>query len=132
MRWKAAFEAGDVARIMAFYAPGSATVAFDILPSLQFVGRSAYEADLRRFLAFFEGNVVVEVRDAQVTCSAEVAFVHALVRLRGRLTSGGDMDLWMRATNGLRKIDGMWLVVHDHVSVPTDIATGSPAMGRRP
>jgi ketosteroid isomerase-like protein len=36
--WKAAFEAGKAERIMSFYAPGAETVAFNILPSLQFAG----------------------------------------------------------------------------------------------
>jgi ketosteroid isomerase-like protein len=33
-------------------------------------------------------------------------------------TSGKRVDLWTRATIGFRKIDGRWLVVHEHVSVP--------------
>ena len=42
------------------------------------------------------------------------------------------MDMWIRATSGLRKIKGKWLIVHDHVSVPADMATGKSAMDLKP
>ena len=130
--WGAAFEAGDVDRIMSFYAPGAETLAFDVLPPLWLEGRDAYKDQWRRFLARFKGAPVVEVKDLKVTVAGDVAFLHGLVRLAGTLADGRPLDLWMRATNGLRKIDGVWLVVHDHVSVPVDIATGRPAMDLKP
>jgi len=129
--WKAAFEAGDVERIMSLYAPGAETVAFDILPPLRFDGWDAYKNDWVHFLKLFDGNPKVEVQDLKITSSGEVAFIHGLVRLTGSM-QGRPLDLWMRATNGLRKIDGTWLVVHDHVSVPVDITTGKSAMNLKP
>ena len=125
--WKAAFEAGDVARIMSFYAPGAETVAFDILPPLQFAGWPAYKADWGSFLELFDTGVSVETKDIAITCSGEVAFIHGLIHLTSTM-GGKPFDIWMRATNGLRKIDGTWLVVHDHVSVPVDIRTGRSSM----
>ncbi len=41
--WKDAFEAGDVERVMSFYAPE--IVAFDIMPPLQFADRNSYESN---------------------------------------------------------------------------------------
>ena len=123
--WKAAFEAGDVNRIMSFYAPGAETLAFDILPPLQY--------EWEHFLGLFDGQLAVEVRDAKITASGDVAFIHALVHLTGKLASGRPFDLWMRATNGLRKINGTWLVVHDHVSAPVvDFETGRAAVELKP
>lgn len=130
--WKAAFVSKDVDRIMAFYAPGAQTVAFDILPPLQFPSYDAYKGEWAKFLAMFSGPIAVDVRDAQIQVSGELAFVHALVRISGTLTDGRPLDLWMRGTNGLRKIDGKWLVTHDHVSVPVDITTGQAAMHLTP
>ena len=48
----------------------------------------------------------------------DVAFSTSLNRMRATSTSGKQIDLWTRATIGFRKIDGRWLVVHEHVSVP--------------
>ena len=129
--WKQAFEAGDVERIMSFYAPGTQTCAFDILPPLQFDSWEKYKNEWLRFLKLFDTPPKVAVEDAQITCSEEVAFIHALVHLAG--TKGSEpFAVWIRATNGLRKIDGRWLVVHDHVSVPVDITTAQAAMDLKP
>ncbi len=130
--WKAAFEAGDVERIMSFYAPGAATVAFDVLPPLQYSGFDAYKQHWSLFLALFQGPPKVDVAESQIVCSGDVAFVHALVRLKATLRDGRPLDIWMRATNGMRKIGGEWLVVHDHVSLPVDITTGVPSMNLKP
>ncbi len=32
--------------------------------------------------------------------------------------------MWVRATLGCRRIDGRWLITHDHESVPFDPASG--------
>ena len=129
--WKQAFEAGDVDRIMSFYAPASQTCAFDILPPLQFDSWDKYKNEWVRFLKLFDGTLKVEVQDAQITCSEDVAFIHALVHLAG-MKDSRPYAVWIRATNGLRKIDGRWLVVHDHVSVPVDINTAKAAMELTP
>lgn len=57
--------------------------------------------------------------------------MHALTRLSGTL-SGQPTDMWVRETNCLRKFDGIWLVVHDHVSVPMDFQTGRALSGLKP
>ena len=130
--WKEAFESGDVDRIMSFYAPGSATRAFDILPPLQFDGWEAYKGEWVTFLALFAGDLTVEVEDSRITTSGELALVDALVHLTGRTSDGKPFDHWIRGTNGLRKIDGKWLVIHDHVSVPADIMTGRASLDLQP
>ena len=52
--------------------------------------------------------------------------------MSGTLASGHATDLWVRWTACLRRIDGVWLVVHDHVSVPADLAHGRAAVDLRP
>ena len=37
-------------------------------------------------------------------------------------------DLWVRWTACFRRIDGVWLVVHDHVSVPADLEHGQAVL----
>ena len=40
--------------------------------------------------------------------------------------------MWVRATLGCRRLDGRWLVVHDHESVPVDPGTGAALLGLAP
>ena len=131
-RWAKAFEARDVDAIMALYAPGDAVVADDIVPPLQYKGNAAYRKDYADFLAQFDGPIHVEYRDLRIVSSGDVGFIHTLERLTGKMKNGQPMDLWLRATSGLQRINGKWLIVHDHISVPTDFDTGKAMLNLQP
>jgi ketosteroid isomerase-like protein len=45
---------------------------------------------------------------------------------------GQPIDLTVRDTAAYRKIGGNWLVVHEHISVPVDLATGKPDLESKP
>jgi ketosteroid isomerase-like protein len=101
-------------------------VSFDVGPRLQDVGA---EAKLNNWIAaftLFQRPLRVEVRDITITVGDDVAFGHSFNRLSGTLengtTSGG---FWVRATYCFRKINGQWLIAHDHASVPLDPASGT-------
>jgi ketosteroid isomerase-like protein len=38
----------------------------------------------------------------------------------------------LRLTDVLREINGKWLIVHEHVSVPVDVATGKADLTSKP
>jgi len=63
---------------------------------------------------------------------SNVGFGHSIQHLVGTNTQGRPIDLTVRVTNGYRKIDGNWLIVHSHVSVPVDLATGKPDLSSKP
>lgn len=131
-RWETAFRAGNVDSIMAVYASGSELTAFDIVPPLRKVGRDAYRKNYEQFFAMYEGPVNVELRDLRIVTGGNVAFIHTLERMSGTLKGGGKSATWLRVTSGLRRIHGKWLIVHDHVSVPTDFETGKAAVDLAP
>jgi hypothetical protein len=54
----------------------------------------------------------------RVTTGDDVAFCSSLNRISGARTDGEETNVWVRATVGLRVIDGKWLIVHAHESVP--------------
>src|SRR5215469_8474044 len=122
--WAKVFEARDIDGIMSLYVSGDQLVAYDVVPPLQYQGSDAYRKDYVDFLNQFEGPVHVEYRDLQVFSSGSVGFVHALERFTGKMKNGQSVDMWLRATSGVVKVDGKWLIVHDHISVPADLDTG--------
>jgi uncharacterized protein (TIGR02246 family) len=130
--WAKAFEAKDLDGIMAVYAPGDALVAYDVVPPLQYVGKDSYRKDYQEFLAMYEGPIKVEYRDLRIMSSGDVGFIHAVERMSGTLKNGQKSDIWLRATSGLRKINGKWLIVHDHISVPADFDTGKAVLDLKP
>jgi uncharacterized protein (TIGR02246 family) len=131
-KWAKAFEAGNVDAIMALYAPGAEIIAYDVVPPLQYTGKDAYRQDYIEFLKQYDGPIHVEYRNLRVVAGNNVAFVHCLERFSGKLKSGQTSDFWMRTTSGLRKINGRWLIMHDHVSVPVDFATGKAVLDLKP
>jgi len=107
-------------------------VSFDVQPPLQHVGIDAKLANWAPVFTSFD-TVTYEVRDLTITVGDDVAFGHAFARLGGTLGNGAAVGgMWVRVTYCLRKIDGAWLIVHDQVSVPLDVATGRGAVDLEP
>jgi uncharacterized protein (TIGR02246 family) len=129
-RWAKAFEARDIDGIMALYAPS--IVAYDVVPPLQYKGKEAYRKDYLDILSQYDGPVHVEYRDTKIISSGDVGMIQTLERFTGKLKNGQTSDMWLRATSGLRKMNGKWLIVHDHVSVPVDLETGKAALDLKP
>jgi len=61
-----------------------------------------------------------------------VAFCHGLHHVAGRLRTGQQVDMWWRATQGLRLMDGKWRIVHEHSSLPFDMASGKVSFDLQP
>ena len=131
-RWGKAFRAKNPDAVMAVYAPGNLLVAYDIVPPLACVGREAYRKNYEEFFAQYDGPIECELRDVRIVAGADVAFLHCVERVSGTLKNGQKSELWIRATSGLRKIKGKWLIVHDHLSVPVDFETGQAALNLKP
>jgi SnoaL-like domain len=61
-----------------------------------------------------------------------VAVGHSLNRIGGRFKNGNKTDFWLRSTMCFQKINGTWLIVHDHASVPLDPASGEALLNLEP
>jgi len=125
-----ALRAKDLAGVMAVYAPN--IVSFDLGPPLRYVGADQKRGAWQDVFAAFPGPIAYEVRDLNVMTHGELAVVHSLNHISGTLASGHITDLWLRWTACFRRIDGLWLVVHDHVSIPADVAQGQALLHLTP
>jgi uncharacterized protein (TIGR02246 family) len=114
--WAKALRVKDVNALMSAYAPDF--LAFDLPPPLQVRGADEHRKGFEAWFPTFEGPIGFEMRELRVTTGADVAFSHSLNRITGKRTNGETTDVWVRATVGFRKVDGRWMVVHEHVSVP--------------
>jgi|GEM_PF-707668 len=127
--WRETFERQDVEGMMSFYVPE--IYSYDLMAApeadglkLAFDGEAIWRRNWVAFFDMFEDDLEVTIENLTVYQSGDIATVRGLTRLQGTMTSGQYVDMWSRETNVLRRIDGAWLVVHDHVSVPMDFATG--------
>lgn len=99
-------------------------VSFDVEPPLQHVGIEAKLANWTKAFTLFQ-DVDYEFRDLTLTVGDDMAFGHGFGRLSGTLKNGtATSGMWVRATFCFRKTDDHWLIAHDQVSVPFDIASG--------
>lgn len=121
--WAQAIHARDVDGVLSFYAPD--IVSFDIGPPLRYAGIDRKRQAWQAMFASYAGAIGYEVTDLAVTAGDDLAFAHSLNHVSGRLASGRDSDMWLRWAACFRRVDGAWLVVHDHASVPTDLEHGT-------
>ena len=131
-RWRLAFQKKDLDGVMSIYAPGKMTVAYDIVPPLQYVGYDAYKKDYKEFFAQFSGPIQIELQDIHVAADGSVGYMFALEHVSGTMKNGEKSNFWLRATETYRKVKGRWYAVHDHISVPADLATGKAMMDLKP
>jgi uncharacterized protein (TIGR02246 family) len=117
-----AIRAMDLEGLMAMYAPD--IVSFDIQPPLQHVGAEAKRKNWVDVFTVYQPPLGYEFRDRTIIVGDDVAFGHSLNRISGTLKNGNRSDYWVRWTVCFRKIDGTWLIAHDQVSVPIDLASG--------
>ena len=93
-------------------------MTFDLAPPLQYAGAAALKKSLEAWFPTFRGPVGYELRDLRITTGDDVALCRSLNRISGTRTDGEETDVRVRATVGLRRIDGKWKVTHEHASVP--------------
>jgi len=87
-------------------------VMFDAPLPLQHQGIEAYQKQWELFFVYSPGGKgSFDLRELKITAGDTVAFCHALVEVSG---------LGVRLTMGFQKIDGQWLITHEHHSAPGD------------
>jgi uncharacterized protein (TIGR02246 family) len=105
----------DIDALMAHYAPE--VVTFDLMP-LQSPSADAYRKNFEAWFGSVQGPIDYEIRHLRIAMNGDVAFSHHLARVQSTRTSGEKNDYWVRVTAGLRKMNGRWMVTHEHISVP--------------
>ena len=125
-----AIRAMDLDGVKSNYAPDM--VSFDMGPPLRHVGAEAKWNNWAGFFAAFQNPVGYEVHDLAIAVGDDVAFAYSLNHVSGAFKDGRRADHWVRWTACLRKIDGAWLIAHDHVSVPLDVTSGRALLDLKP
>jgi uncharacterized protein (TIGR02246 family) len=133
-QFAAAANAKDLDAIMKVYVPGNDLFVFDVGVPRQHVGWDDYKKDWQDYLALFKGPIKFTINDLSVMSDGKIAYGHSIQQVSGTGTDGSSMDMVVRVTDVYRKIDGKWLIVQEHVSVPIDFSQGKmvPDMMSKP
>jgi uncharacterized protein (TIGR02246 family) len=128
--WVKALRARDIDALVLNYAPD--VVSFDVVNPLQRKGRDAVRKRADEWISSWQGPINSEIRELSITADDNVAFSHHLSRFYGTKKGGGEIDMWIRATLCVGKVDGKWMVTHEHVSVPFDPQSGQASLDLKP
>jgi ketosteroid isomerase-like protein len=119
-----AMNAKDVNGIMAAYVSDDSLIAFDCIPPRQYIGANAYRKDFEDMLASFPGPIHNEISDWKIDTEGSLGYGHGFLHSVGTDKDGNTVDFTIRLTDVYRKINGKWLIVHEHASWPVDLTTG--------
>ena len=114
--WAAAVRSEDIEGILRHHAAD--LVMFDVPPPFQIKGIEAYRETWRQFFSWSDEPVPFAFTEMNITAGADVAFVVATLGCAEPDAEGKQKPLNFRLTMGLRKIDGQWVITHEHHSVP--------------
>jgi ketosteroid isomerase-like protein len=120
----------DIDGLMAYHA--AEVLTFDALNPLQYIGSDKVKERAAEWFSWYRGPIGYEIRDLEITTGDSAAFCHYLYRVSGTMTNGREVDMWVRSTVCFRKIDGTWLVIHEHSSVPFDAESGKASVDLKP
>jgi uncharacterized protein (TIGR02246 family) len=125
-----ALRAKDIETLMAHYAPD--TVTFDLRPPLRVKGADAYRRNFEAWFASVQGPIDYSMRDLHITTRDDIAFCHYLGHVRSTKKTGAKSEYWVRVTSGLQRMNGQWMIVHEHISMPFDMQTMQAAVDLQP
>ena len=128
--WANALRSKDIDGIMKHYAPD--VMVFAITPPLYYMGAEAHRKHWQEMFASFDGRIGYDFSDFNITVGDNIAFCHCLNEISGKMKNGIEAGTWVRVTVCCRKVGGKWMVTHEHVSVPFDMATGKAAVDLEP
>ena len=122
----------DVDRIMKFYVPTPDLFVFDLGVPRQHEGWDDYKKDWQDLFATIKGPVNFEIQDMSVESDGKLAFSHCIQHGSWVGANGNPVEIFARVSDVYRKVDGKWLIIEEHVSVPINMATGKPDMLSQP
>jgi len=114
--WTEAVTAKDCDRIVADYADD--ILLYDAIPPYKTVGKAAIRKAWADCMPHFPEAFLVELRDLAVHAAGDVGVAHFLCHFKSLSGEHPCGMTWMRITEGYRRSQGRWQVIHSHVSVP--------------
>lgn len=116
-RWVEAIRARDLDGVLAAHTDD--LVMFDVPPPYDGIrGMDAYCDSWPPFFDFLAGGAQFELVELDIVAGETAGFAYALLRCGRPEDFEAEPDVRLRITMGLRKVDGRWLIAHEHHSFP--------------
>jgi uncharacterized protein (TIGR02246 family) len=126
------FNSKDVDKAMSVYAPGSQLFVFDVVPPREYKGWDAYKKDFEGLFSAFPGPLKNTISEQTIHVVGSLAYGHSIQTGEFTAKDGTKVKIVARTTDIYRKINGKWLIVEEHNSVPVDLDTMKPDILSKP
>lgn len=95
---------------------------FDV--SSQMNGIEEYKTEWYKFSPYFNENMMISRKDIKVYTSDDLAIVHCFSKVEHKALIGKIKMPWCRTTICMKKEDQNWRLIHQHISMPINLADG--------
>jgi uncharacterized protein (TIGR02246 family) len=126
------FNSKDVDKVMSVYAPGKQLFVFDVVPPREYKGWDAYKKDYEGLFSYFPGPMKNTISEQTIHVVGSLAYGHNIQTGEFTGKDGATVKIVARTTDIYRKINGKWLIVEEHNSVPVDLDTMKPDILSKP
>ena len=120
----------DLEGVKQIYAPD--IVSFELRPAAAARGSRGQWKNWVDVFTAYQRPLGYQARDLAIVVGDDVAFGYSLNRISGTLKNGNSTDYWVRWTACFRKVDGRWLIAHDHVLGPSEVQSGRALLDLKP
>ena len=120
------FNSKDVDKVMSVYVPGKQLFVFDVVPPREYRGWEAYKKDFEGLFSAYPGPMKHTLSEQTVHVVGSLAYGHNIQTGEFTGKDGKKVNFVVRTTDIYRKMNGKWLIVEEHNSVPVDLDTMKP------
>jgi uncharacterized protein (TIGR02246 family) len=126
------FNAKDVDKVMSVYAPGKELFVFDVVTPREYTSWEAYKKDFEGLFSAYPGPMKNTISEQTIHVVGSLAYGHNIQTGEFTAKDGSKAKLVARTTDVYRKMNGKWLIVEEHNSVPIDLDTMKPDLLSKP
>ncbi len=94
-------------------------VMYDVPEPFQSIGLDAYRETWGVFFKYTKPGVF-DIHELHIVAGDNVAFAYGKMQCSDKTGNTDFIPLDFRLTVGLRKIDGQWMILHEHHSIPAE------------
>jgi ketosteroid isomerase-like protein len=109
--WAETVRNKDANALMRFYTPD--VVVFDVVPPVSYTGIERHRQNWQQWFDSVPGPIHFEMDIIDIVADGDIAYAFCVNRV-----GQGEQANEVRATVCHRRVDGEWLAVHEHASVP--------------